>query len=91
VLNLTAPSGAFAVGGNMTTQKYVKDSMQEYKIYRQKLLSEALDTMCYWSFYETLDSLQHSIEFNKAFQFMEQYHRGILRLYINYAHDFRVK
>ena len=75
----------------MTIQKYVKDNMQEQRVYRQKLLSEALDTMCHWSFCEPIDALQHSTEFNKAFQFLEQYHRGILRLYINYAHDFRVK
>jgi len=73
----------------MTIQKYVKDNMQEQRVYRQKLLSEALDTMCHWSFYETLDALQHSTEFYKAKQFLEQYHRGILRLYINFAHDFR--
>ena len=73
----------------MTTQKYVKDNMQEYRVYRQRLLSEALDTMCHWSFYETLDALLHSPEFYKAFQFLEQYHRGILRLYINYAHNFK--
>jgi hypothetical protein len=73
----------------MTTQKYVKDNMQEYRVYRQRLLSEALDTMCHWSFYETLDALQRSPEFYKAFQFLEQYHRGILRLYINYAHNFK--
>ena len=75
----------------MAKQKYVKDNMQEYRVYRQRLLSEALDTMCYWSFHKTLYQLQHSTEFNKAYQFLEQYHRGILRLYINYAHDFRVK
>jgi len=75
----------------MIIQEYVKDSMQEYRVYRQRLLSEALDTMCHWSFHETLDALQHSTEFTKAMQFLEQYHCGILRLYINYAHDFRAK
>ena len=75
----------------MAIQEYVKDNMQEYRVYRQRLLSEALDTMCHLSFHETIDALQHSIEFNKARQFMEQYHRGILRLYINFAHDFRAK
>mgnify|MGYP003649544265 CR=1 FL=1 len=73
----------------MAIQKYVKDNMQEQRVHRQKLLTEALDTMCHWSFYETLDELQHSPEFYKAFQFLEQYHRGILRLYINYAHNFK--
>ena len=75
----------------MAIQKYVEDNMQEYRVYRQRLLSEALDTMCHWSFHETNDALGRSIEFNKAKQFLEQYHRGILRLYINYAHDFRAK
>tara|TARA_R110002167_G_scaffold18128_1_gene68377 strand:- start:263 stop:493 length:231 start_codon:yes stop_codon:yes gene_type:complete len=75
----------------MTIKKYVKDNMQEQRVYRQRLLSEALDTMCHWSFHETTDALQHSTEFYKAKQFLEQYHRGILRLYINYAHDFRAK
>ena len=56
----------------MTIQKYVKDNMQEYRVYRQRLLSEALDTMCHWSFHETLDALQHSTEFYKAKQFLEQ-------------------
>ena len=67
------------------------DSMQEYRAYRHSLFVKALDTMCHWSFHETLDALQHSTEFNKAYQFLEQYHLGILRLYINYAHDFRSK
>lgn len=75
----------------MAIQKYVKDNMQEQRVYRQKLLSDALNTMCYWSFHETLDALQHSKEFFKAQQFLLQYHPTILMLYINYAHDFRAK
>ena len=75
----------------MTIKKYVKDNMQEHRVYRQGLLSEALDTMCHWSFHETTDALRNSTEFCKAKQFLEQYHREILRLYINYAHDFRAK
>jgi len=74
----------------MTIQKYIKDNMQEQRVYRQKLLSEALGIMCHWSFHETTDALNCSTEFYKAKQFMEQYHRGILRLYINFAHDFRL-
>ena len=66
-----------------------QDSMQEYKAYRHSLFVEALNTLCHWSFYETLESLQNSIEFNSAYQYLEQYHRGVLRLYINFVHDFR--
>ena len=63
--------------------------MQEYKAYRHSLFVKALNTLCHWSFHETLDSLQNSIEFNSAVQYLEQDHRGILRLYINFVHDFR--
>ena len=66
-----------------------QDSMQEYKAYRHSLFVKALNTLCHWSFHETLDSLQNSIEFNRAYQYLEQYHRGVLRLYINFVHDFR--
>ena len=75
----------------MAIQKYVKDNMQEYRVYRQRLLSEALDTMCHWIFHAPVSERNNSTEFCKSVQFLEQYHRGILRLYINYAHDFRAK
>jgi len=54
-------------------------------------LSESLDTLCHWIFHETVHSRNHSTEFYRAVQFLEQYHRGILRLFINFAHDFRIK
>lgn len=54
-------------------------------------LAEALDVLCHWSFHETGDALNHSTEFYEAVQFLEQSHRGILRLFIHCAHDFRIK
>jgi|VirMetMinimDraft_7_1064189.scaffolds.fasta_scaffold159636_1 hypothetical protein len=65
------------------------DNMQAQKIHRQKLLSDALCVMSHWSFHETDSARQSSTEFFKAVGFLAQYHRGILRLYINFVHDYR--
>jgi len=65
------------------------DNMQAQKIHRQKLLSNALCVMSYWSFHETDRERQNSTEFYKAVQFLVQYHPEILRLYINFVHDYR--
>ena len=65
------------------------DNMQAQKIHSQKLLSNALRVMSHWSFHEPLSAVQNSEEFYKAVQHLEQYHRGILKLYINFVHDYR--
>jgi len=66
-------------------------NMEKHRIYWHGLLVQHLNVVSHWCFHAPVSERKQSEEFWKSVKFLQQYHSGILRLFINYAFDYTSK